>query len=288
MDAHLPSASSLQTGLEVEQAIGLRASLGISYQHVHGMHLVASINRNINADGTRPNPAYGNARQYAGAADSHYDGLAVSFVQRPVAWGSARLSYTWSKAMDDVGEFFFSSPVNNFRISDDRSRSDDDQRHRASFDALLHTPSSAGHGARAAVVHGWQLGGILQYTSRLPFNITSGVTSLQGTSLRPCLAGVLTAACRQAQSGSLLGRNAGTGFDFFTLSARLSRTLKMGERFSAEGIAEAFNTLNHRNDAVPNGTFGSGSYPAAPSATFGQATAAGDPRSVQLALRLKF
>ena len=272
----------------MEQAIGPRTSLAISYQHVHGMHLVASINRNINADGTRPNPTYGNAKQYTGAADSQYDGLAVSLVQRPVSWGSARVSYTWSKAMDDVSEFFFSAPVNNFRIADDRSRSDDDQRHRVSFDAILHTPLTGGHGTRAAVLHGWQLGGILQYTSPLPFNVTSGITSLQGTSLRPCLTVQLTTACRQAVSGSLLPRNAGIGFDTFTLNARLSRTVRLGDRISAEGVAEAFNLLNHRNDAVPNGTFGSGVYPSAPSSTFGQATAAGDARSVQLGLRLKF
>ena len=153
MDPHLPSASSLQASAEVEQAIGARTSLAVSYQHVHGMHLVASINRNINADGTRPNPAYGNAKQYTGTADSQYDGLAVSLVQRPVAWGSARVSYTWSKAVDDVSEFFFSAPVNNFRIGDDRSRSDDDQRHRVSFDGTLHTPPAAAHVGPAVQHH---------------------------------------------------------------------------------------------------------------------------------------
>ena len=288
MDPHLPSAAAVQASAEVEQALGARASLALSYQHVHGSHLVAYLNRNINPDGTRPNPLLGNVRQYSGAADSQYDGLAVSVVQRPMRWGSARVSYTWSKAIDDVGEFFFSAPVNNFRIADDRSRSDDDQRHRVSFNATVHTPLAAGHGALAVLLHGWQLGTVLQYTSRLPFNITSGVTGLQGTTLRPCLAATLTTACRQAQSGSLLGRNAGSGFDFFTVSARLSRTVQLHERLTLEGIAEAFNALNHRNDMVPNGTFGSGIYPSAPASTFGQATAAGDPRSVQLALRLRW
>ncbi len=287
MDPHLPNSSSLQASAELEQALGPRTTVDVSYQHVHGLHLLASINLNINPDGTRPNPALGNVKQYFGAADSQYDGLAVSVVQRPVSWGSARLSYTWSRAIDDVSEFFFSAPVNNFRIGDDRARSDDDQRHRVSFDATLHSTVKPG-GARGALLGGWQLGGILQYTSRLPFNITSGTTSLQGTTLRPCLAETLTTACRQAQSGSLLGRNAGVGFDFFTVSARLSRSFRMGDRWSAEAMAEAFNVLNHRNDMVPNGTFGSGVYPTTPAAGFGAATAVGDPRSIQLALRLRF
>ena len=70
---------------------------------------------------------------------------------------------------------------------------------------------------------------------------------------------------------------------------------QFGERLTAaiayirlEGMAEAFNSLNHRNDMIPNATWGTGAYPNTPNATFGQATAVGDPRSVQLAARLSF
>ena len=59
----------------------------------------------------------------------------------------------------------------------------------------------------------------------------------------------------------MIGRNAGTGFDFFSLNARLSRTFALTERVHLEGMAEAFNALNHRNDMIPNGTLGTGSYP---------------------------
>jgi hypothetical protein len=72
------------------------------------------------------------------------------------------------------------------------------------------------------------------------------------------------------------------------MNVRLSRTFRLGERFRLEGIAEAFNALNHRNDLIPNGTFGAGVYPIAPAAGFGKATAVGDPRQVQLAMRLTF
>jgi len=86
----------------------------------------------------------------------------------------------------------------------------------------------------------------------------------------------------------MIGRNTGEGFDFFTLNARLTRTFPIRERVHLEAIAEAFNTLNHRNNLIPNTTFGSGIYPTAPATTFGQPTAVGDPRQVQLALRLAF
>jgi hypothetical protein len=37
-----------------------------------------------------------------------------------------------------------------------------------------------------------------------------------------------------------------------------------------------------------NGNFGSGAYPISPLPTFGQPTAVGDPRTVQLAVRVNF
>ena len=43
---------------------------------------------------------------------------------------SFRVSYTFSKALNNVGEFFFSSPIDPYNIWQDYGRSDDDQRHR--------------------------------------------------------------------------------------------------------------------------------------------------------------
>ena len=68
-------------------------------------------------------------------ADSNYHGLHVSFIQRPAAWGYYRVSYTLSKSMNNVGENFFSSPIDPFDLSKDWGRSDDDQRHRLALTA---------------------------------------------------------------------------------------------------------------------------------------------------------
>jgi len=50
-------------------------------------------------------------------------------------------------------------------------------------------------------------------------------------------------------------------------------------------MVDGFNVLNHRNNQLPNNIFGTGPTPRL---TFGQPTAAGDPRQVQLGLRLSF
>ena len=218
-------------------------------------------------NGCRPNPTYGNNSQYSSLADSHYDGLHVSFVQRPVRWGNYRVSYTYSKALDNVGEFFFSSPINNFNIWQDYGRSDDDQRHRLVFDGTIHSSMEQRHTPWQQLSHGFQLSAMLQYYSALPFNITTGANTIQGTAARPTV------------NGAFINRNAGSGFDFLNVNARLSRTFRISERLRLEALAEAFNLLNHVNGVTLNGTFGAGAYPTNPSPTFRQITAVGDPRT---------
>ena len=301
MDPHMQNAYSEQASLEVDQQITATSNLAISYQHLRGLHLLISINLNTptcysSVDPVnlcRPTSAYANNKQYSSVADSYYDGLSVSYVQRPVHWGSYRISYTWSKAIDDVSEFFFSAPVNNFNLREDRSLSDDDQRNRVVFDGTVHTSMDSPTTFAQKLTHGFQLSGILQYYSPLPFNIGTGQNSIQTTALRPCAPGfVLTPTapntCANALPGTLIGRNAGVGFSSFNLNLRLSRTIPIGERFKLQGIAEAFNALNHRNNQIPNGTFGTGTYPTTPASTYGQPTAVADPRGIQFALKLSF
>jgi hypothetical protein len=283
MNRHMQNAYSEQGSLEIEQQIGRNDTLTVGYQHVRGLHLFVSVNQNVPAcvasgtnNGCRPNPAYGNNSQYSPLADSYYDGLHVSFIQRPASWGNYRISYTYSKALDNVGEFFFSSPIDNFNIWQDYGRSDDDQRHRVAFDGIIHSPMGSANTLWKRISHGFQLNGMLQYYSALPFNITSGTNTVQGTSARPTI------------NGAFISRNAGTGFDFLNVNARVSRTFDAGDRYRVETMIEAFNLLNHVNGAALNGTFGTGTYPANPLPTFKQITAVADPRTLQFGLRLSF
>jgi hypothetical protein len=283
MNPHMQNAYSEQGSFEIEQQLSATSTLSVGYQHLRGLHLIISVNQNVPTctavgtnNGCRPNPNYGNNSQYSPLADSHYDGLHVSFLQRPVRWGNYRISYTYSKSLDNVGEFFFSSPIDNFNIWQDYGRSDDDQRHRVTFDGAIHTSMDPANTAWKRISHGFQLSGMLQYYSALPLNLTSGVTTVQGTAGRPVV------------NGAFIGRNTGIGNDFFSLNTRLSRTFQLTERWKMEAIAEAFNTLNHRNNLTRNGTFGAGAYPSNPASTFGQVTAVNDPRVLQLALRFRF
>jgi hypothetical protein len=187
-----------------------------------------------------------------------------------------------------------SSPINNFDFTVDRSPSDDYQRNRLAVNAMVNSPASEAHGFASHLTHGWRLSGILQYYSRLPFNATTGTNTRHATAQRPCiLSYTLTEngglnPCTEAMGGAVIGRNAGAGFDFFGMNARLSRTFSITERVKLEGMAETSNALNHRNNMIPNGTWGTQADPSLPNSTFGQATAVGDPRNVQLAARFTF
>ena len=296
LNPNIQTPYSQQVSVGIEQQIASLGTLGISYQHLRGLHLIGVRNLNIEPEGSRPDPTRGNVKTYDSSFDSSFDGLEVSLQERPAAWGSARVSYTFSKAMDDVGEFFFSAPINNLDLAEDRSRSDDDQRHRVVFDAALTSSAQPARNWARRVTNGWRLGGILQYYSRLPFNITTGQNTAQQTTQRPCASGsgysvasgTALNPCTEGLAGAVIGRNAGVGFAFFSLNARLSRTFPLTSRVHLEGIVDAFNTLNHRNDLIPNGTWGTGAYPNLPAPGFGRATAAGDPRSIQVAARISF
>jgi hypothetical protein len=217
MDAKMKNAFSRQGSVEIEQQLTAHSTIGVAYQYLGGEDLIVSVNQNVPScvavgtnNGCRPNPTYANNSQYSPLARSTYHGLHVSFVQRPTVWGSYRVSYSLSKSMNNVGENFFSSPIDPFDIDKDWGRSDDDQRHRLVLNASVNTPMTPARTALELLTHGFQVSSMLQAYSALPFNITSGVTTVQGTAGRPIV------------DGAFIERNAGTGSDFFTLSLRVS------------------------------------------------------------------
>lgn len=283
MDRQLQNAYSRQASVEVEQQIGERATVSAGYHYIRGINLLMSINQNVPTcvaaganNGCRPIPDYANNSQYSAAGDSNYHGLHVSFMQRPASWGHYRVSYTLSKSMNNLGEAFFSSPIDPTDVSKDWGRSDNDQRHRLVINGTVQSPSSPARGVWELLSHGFQASATLQSYSKLPLNITSGVTTIQGTAGRPIV------------NGAFIERNAGEGNDFFTLNARISRTFRVNDRFAIEALAEGFNLTNRRNIVTRNANFGAGAYPDSPSATFGQITAVGEPRSAQFGLRVRF
>jgi hypothetical protein len=283
MNPNMQNAYSRQASLEIEQQLGIGSTVSVGYQYMRGLNLIIQVNQNVPTcvaagtnNGCRPISTYANNSQYSPAADSNYHGLHVSFVQRPTRWGNYRVSYTYSQAMNNVGEAFFSSPIDPTDLSKDWGRSDDDQHHRLVLSGSINSSMEPARTPWERLSRGFQVSSLLQYYSALPFNITSGITTVQGTAGRPVV------------DGAFLERNAGIGSDFFSMSLRVSRSFRIAGNLRAEGLVEAFNLTNRANALTRNTNFGAGTYPANPSSTFGQVTAVGDPRTLQLAVRVSF
>jgi Carboxypeptidase regulatory-like domain len=283
MDREMQNAYSRQASVEVERQIGAGHTVSVGYQYVGGRRLIMQVNQNVPScvasgtnNGCRPNPNYANNNQYSPVATSTYYGLHVSVVRRPGRWAYYRASYTLSKAMNNVGENFFSSPIDPFDLSKDWARSDDDQRHRFVVTGGVSSPEGPARNALQALTNGFRVSGTIQAYSSLPLNITSGVTTIQGTPGRPIV------------DGEFIPRNAGTGSDFLSASARISRVFRLAGRTEVEALAEVFNLTNHTNVVTRNANFGPGAYPTNPLPTFGQITAVGEARTWQFAARVRF
>jgi hypothetical protein len=271
IDRSIQNSYAQQASLEIERHIG-KLELTAGYQWLRGLHLILSRNANVptlsaaQAAGAgipnlgRPDSRYGNVSRYEGAGDSYYNGLAVSAQYRFTRGSSVRLSYNLSKAIDNVGNFFFSAPQNNFNLRDDRGLSDNDQRHRVTLSATLDSP------LRQLFLRGWQFSPMFVYTSQLPYNLQLGQDRNFDTNTNDRPIGV--------------GRNTGRGFDYASLDFRVSRVFRFSERWTVQAIAEAFNSLNRTNRAVPNAVV--------TAATFGQATSVNDARQIQFGARVNF
>jgi Carboxypeptidase regulatory-like domain len=278
IDPNIETSYSEQANFQVERELPGNAVISAGYIHLRTLHIILSRNINVPTvpasagipNSGRPDPNWGNIGRFESSGDSFYHGLVISFNKRAGNWASLRASYTLSKTTDDAGNFFFSTPQNNFDIRDDMGLSDNDQRHRlvvsGNFEAPAHAREQPGR-----ILQGFQLSYIFTYASRLPFNVLLGFDRNVDTNNNDRPVGV--------------ARNTGRGFDYASLDMRLRRRVKLTERVSLDLVAEGFNLFNHANLSVPNNTFGSGTTPLL---TFGQATQAFDPRQFQFGLRLNF
>jgi hypothetical protein len=271
----------------------MTASVG--YQYLRGDNLLMSVNQNVPTcvaqgtnNGCRLVAAYRNNSQYSSVAESTYHGLHLSLVQRPTTWAGVRVTYTLSKSMNNVGEAFFSSPVDPTDIMRDWGRSDDDQRHRLVINGTVNTSMAPAATTWERISHGFQMSSFLQYYSSLPLNITSGVVNMQGTNSRPLADGATAVPNFDVRAVTLIPRNAGIGNNFFALNLRASRAFRIAGSVRVEGLVEAFNLTNRVNPLTRNGNFGPGAYPTNPVSTFNRITAVGDPRVLQFGLRMMF
>ena len=245
----------------------------------------------------KPFPAYTTVSLYRNnVGTTLYNGGYLKLEGRLGQGRSYSLSYTRSRLVDDASSVFDASiltgPVSNSPVAD-------------AFNRRLDRDVSAGdipHALVASLVwdllRDWTLSGIVTLQSGTPVAVTQATNSnaFAGFGVqRPNVIGnpTLPANARtvaqwfnteafSAAPQFTLGtssRNPVRGPSFRNVDVAVVRRWHMGRR-ALELRAEAFNLLNRPALGAPNGVFGT---PA-----FGTITTAGDPRVVQLAVKMAF
>ena len=191
MDRDLQNAYSRQASIEVEQQLGERATVSVGYQYLRGVNLLMSVNQNVPTCVARHQqrlPAESDLRQ-----------------QQPVLVGRrvdlsrpARLVRAAAGAWGALPRVLHAVEVDEQRRRVLLQLADRSLRPVEGLGPLGRRPASPSRGQRrrqfvdgagddglGAAHHGFQVSSMLQAYSALPFNITSGVTTVQGTPGRP-------------------------------------------------------------------------------------------------------
>jgi len=214
-------------------------------------------------------------------------------------------NYTFSKGLDNESveaQLTVTNP-NPFDPRFNYGRSDLDTTHNFSFWTVYNLPAlHDAPGFLRAAFGGWQTTGIWSWRSGLPINVTSGTDrSLSGVGLdradiigdpylssdRPrsqlLNAWFNTAAFQQAAPGTFgtSPRNVLRAPGFFNLDWSVAKSFRISERFSTQLRGDFFNLLNNPHFNAPGSSVASTS-------TFGKISSAGDPRILQISLRVRF
>ncbi len=251
----------------------------------------------------RQNPAAGAA--YASITESdqggngHYNGMLLSIQHRFSHNFTLLSNYTWSHCISEVdftGELAGSQYQNPFDRHANTGNCNFDVRHNFNTSLVAITPGM-GNRLVSALVKGWQIAPILSARSGIAINVTTGTdASLTGVNQdRPNLVlpsvypgqkttgAFLNRAAFQINAPGTygnLGRDSVNGPPQINFDVALSRNFQLTERFRLEGRGEAFNIVNRANYNNPTTALNS--------SNFGRILGAGDPRILQIGLKLHF
>jgi hypothetical protein len=316
--ANVPSFAAftnyLKGGMIQEFSLGIQHELGagffldLGYVGNRGRDINNTLTYNVPAPGPgavqarRPNPNYAAISLVCPCTTSQYDGLEARLDKRLSRGMQFTVSYTYSRSFDNTGT---SQDPANIAAQWGPSGYDTPQHLAVSY--IYHLPFGSGltylsHMNRLgnAILGGWQLNGIYQYHSGLPFTaiLASDNTNTQVNSDHPNVVGNPSQSTATCQTGTPLcwvnpaafatpalytfgneGKNQLRGPTFRELDFAMAKSFPVLETRRIEFRAEAFNILNQVNFDTPSGTL---------SSTFGLISTAQPSRQLQLGARFVF
>jgi hypothetical protein len=317
-DPHLKFPYTLQWNVALEQELGSKQSLTLSYVASSGKRLLLQKQYDPTLSGN-PNfvsSAGGGLGLYltTNSASSNYNSLQIQFQRHLAAGLQALLSYTWAHAIDDASS--------NFQIyTQQRGPSDNDIRNNFQAAVTYDLPSKYGNRIAAYALGNWALDTRISARSALPVDIT-GTYAVDATGAsvsfhpdfdpsRPLYALDPSApggrrinfdafsVAANADGNNIEGnfaRNAARGFDAVQADVAIRRNFPFTERTGLQLRVEAFNILNHPVFGTIHNSLGDGAelfgmaYQTQNSSLGGLSSLyqTGGPRSLQASLKLHF
>jgi len=282
----------IQNSLSLEFEPVKDTLLNISYLRTHGVHLGSFYNINQAPNGQicglhdskgdigckeQFQPASGNFLFFEADSRwySEFDGLLVNLNKRVTHHVGFGISYTWSKSLDDgPNPSFVLIPQDTFDFRAEKALSADHAAHRFVGNAILEGPTHMN-----ALLNDWLFSTIVSLESPHYFTKFAGLDTNGDQFPLNDRVGIET-------------RDTFKGDSSQSVDLRVSRTFKLTERMSLQGIAESFNTLNTVNIRFFNTVYGARDFTNGPglegsfNPNYGTTRAIFNPRQIQFALRL--
>ncbi len=227
--------------------------------------------------------------------NSTYNALQLRFTRRFARRASFNIFYTYSKAIDDSSTLGGGPVLIPNDISAEKALSPTDQRHYLRVNYQLQSPiKNTQTGVTAALLRGWNLGGLLTATSGTPFTAivpgdpsgtgytgnsraeATGLAVTNGTGFFNSLAFVVPATGTFGNAG----RDTIPGIANVSLSASVFRSFRINDKLRLEFRVDSTNPINHVNITSINTTVNSVQY--------GLPVAAGGMRTMTATVRLRF
>jgi len=238
---------------------------------------------------------------------TYYNSLQVKVDRRFDNGLYGLVSYTWSKAMDNGSDGFYSGNAQNFyNLAAEHGVSNSDRTHMLRVSGVYELPLGTGKrwlskGPAAYVLGNWQFNTINSLTSGTPIVLSvagdvANVGNTVKTYARPNVTGDpkisnptmdrwfnTTAFTVPVASFGNAGRGLIRNPGFVNSDMSLFKNIPITETLSAQLRVEAFNVFNIQNPGGVNGNASTGNT------NFGRITSnTGSPRDVQLALKIMF
>ena len=245
IDPNYKNPGTLQGTIGVQHQFSDRLVVSADYVYHYGFHEIISVNNNLALVGTGSsavatviNPNYTTGYQLQSGAFLKAKDFQVKAHYRDHRGDSLQVAYQFGYSNDDsVTNFAISAhnalTTNPFDPLTDYGPSSLDARHTLNMSGAIN-------------MHwGIQLSPIMSYTSPLPYTASSSSQAPGSGTAVNCPA--YFTKCYPVANGITYSRDSLRGDRFFSLNARLSKTVKLGESRSFSLYFEGFNLTNRGN-----------------------------------------